>query len=241
MQSTNRRFSTLVVVILVALAAACSSTTSKTAPARTSTPVADTTVATTPSSTRPRGSLEFSELEYAGLSPFVFPAKERVCATKHFSSVKPAIPGTVLFDRKHQYCYFVVGPVLLTGADVESASVVYDPTESEWAVDLHWSNNDFLTKIAHPQVNKIVAIVLNGVVQSAPVINPGITGNEMSISPARTVERKRSTRPRRSWASHHRRCRSMRATEGVRRLSVENRNAQFALCANNALRRVSGV
>jgi len=170
--------------LLVVVLSACSSGTKSATSTTTSVGLAHTTKATTQTSTGPKGSLEFRELEYAGLSPFVFPAKERVCATKHFSPVKPVVPGTVLFDRRHQYCYFVVGPVLLTGAAVESATVVYDPTESEWAVDLHWSNNDFLTKIAHPQVNKIVAIVLNGVVQSAPVINPGITGRDVEITSA---------------------------------------------------------
>ena len=43
-------------------------------------------------------------------------------------------------------------------------------------------NNDFVDKIAGPLVNKLVAIELDGVVQSAPEINPGITGRDVQIS-----------------------------------------------------------
>jgi hypothetical protein len=182
MRFADRRFFTVVVIGTVSvLAAACSSGTSKTAPAPTSTSIPRTTVATAPTPTRPRGSLEFREVEYTGLNPLFFPASERPCVAKRLSSVAPAIPGTVLFDRKHQYCYFV-GAVLLTGAGIVLASVVYDPTQSAWAVNLHFDNNDFLTKIAGPLVDKELAIVLNGVVQSAPDINPGIAGRDIEIT-----------------------------------------------------------
>ena len=44
------------------------------------------------------------------------------------------------------------------------------------------NNNDFFKKIVEPNVNKEVAIVLNGVVLSAPTINPGITGRSVEIT-----------------------------------------------------------
>ena len=72
--------------------------------------------------------------------------------------------------------------MLLTGAGVASATVVYDENSSQWAVNVHFANNDFLTKIAVPYLNKTVAIVLDGVVQGAPVINPGITGRDVEIT-----------------------------------------------------------
>jgi preprotein translocase subunit SecD len=51
-------------------------------------------------------------------------------------------------------------------------------------VDLHWGNDDFLKKIAQPLINKEVAIVLDGLVVSTPVINRGITGRDVEITGA---------------------------------------------------------
>jgi preprotein translocase subunit SecD len=87
----------------------------------------------------------------------------------------------ILFDRKRKACY-LVGPTLLTGAAIDKATVVYDSTSSQWAVNLHWGNDDFLTKVANPLVNREVAIVVNDVVQSAPTINPGFTGRAVEIT-----------------------------------------------------------
>ena len=173
MPAMTRDVRIVVLLILMSLATACSSSASKTI--RVSTSIAHAAVSTP---TRPRASLEFRGLEYSGNTPLIFPANESPCTTNHPTSVPSA---TLLFDRKDQYCY-IVGPVLLTAAAVTSASVLYDQTTSQWAVILHWGNNDFLAKIAGPLVNKDVTIVLNGIVQSAPVINPGITGRDVEIT-----------------------------------------------------------
>jgi len=77
-------------------------------------------------------------------------------------------------------CY-ELGPALVTGADVASTSVAYDSTVSRWAIELHLANKHFLTRIAQPLVNQQIAIVLNRVVQSAPTINPGITGYDIEV------------------------------------------------------------
>jgi len=87
----------------------------------------------------------------------------------------------VLPDRLHQNCY-VLGPAIVTGKSIGSANTLYDSTQSQWSTNVHFKNNDFLTKIAGPYVNKDVAIELDGVVQSAPVINPGITGRDVEIT-----------------------------------------------------------
>jgi preprotein translocase subunit SecD len=87
----------------------------------------------------------------------------------------------VLPDRKHTQCY-VLGPVLVTGKSVSTASTQYDSTLSQWVTNVHFKNNDFVDKIAVPYVNKLVAIELDGVVQSAPVIHTGITGRDVQIS-----------------------------------------------------------
>jgi len=92
-----------------------------------------------------------------------------------------AAQEVVLPDRLHQYCY-VLGPAIVTGKSIGSASTLYDSTQSQWSTNVHFKNNDFLTKIAGPYVNKEVAIELDGVVQSAPVINPGITGRDVEIT-----------------------------------------------------------
>ena len=55
-------------------------------------------------------------------------------------------------------------------------------TPAAWEVNVHFKNNDFVQKVAKPYVNKQVAIELDGVVQSAPTINQGITGQDVTIS-----------------------------------------------------------
>jgi preprotein translocase subunit SecD len=87
----------------------------------------------------------------------------------------------VLPDLNHTACY-LLGPTILTGRGVGTASAIIDTTTAAWIVNVHFKNNDFVTKVAVPYVNKQVAIELDGVVQSAPTINPGITGKDVTIS-----------------------------------------------------------
>jgi preprotein translocase subunit SecD len=77
-------------------------------------------------------------------------------------------------------CYFV-GPTLLTGRRVTTATAQYDSTQG-WVVNVTFKGDDFATTVAAPNVGKQVAIVLDGVVQSAPVIRTGITGRNVTIS-----------------------------------------------------------
>jgi preprotein translocase subunit SecD len=79
-----------------------------------------------------------------------------------------------------QGCYFV-GPTLLTGRRVTTARAVFDSTQG-WIVNVTFKGDDFVTDVATPNVGKQVAIVLDGVVQSAPVIQQGITGKTVTIS-----------------------------------------------------------
>ena len=87
----------------------------------------------------------------------------------------------MLPDRQRQSCY-VLGPVLATGKSIGSTSTIYDSTSSQWATQVHFKNNDFITKIAQPLVGKNVAIELDGIVQSAPTIQPNITGRDVEIT-----------------------------------------------------------
>jgi preprotein translocase subunit SecD len=89
--------------------------------------------------------------------------------------------SVVLPDRKKTACY-ILGPAVVTGKSVGTASAVYDSTASQWVTNVHFKNDDFVKKIAGPYVNKQVSIELDGVVQSAPVIHTGITGRDVQIS-----------------------------------------------------------
>jgi preprotein translocase subunit SecD len=99
------------------------------------------------------------------------------------SAARPASPAReeVLFDRTRKACY-VLGPALLTGDHVDEALVLYSDQISQWVVNVHFSTNEFVTRVAAPNLNRIVAIVLDGVVLSAPVIHPGITGRAVQIA-----------------------------------------------------------
>jgi preprotein translocase subunit SecD len=92
-----------------------------------------------------------------------------------------AAQSVVLPDRNRQNCY-VLGPAVVTGSSIGSAGTTYDSTQSQWVATVKFKNNDFVSKIAEPYVNKQVAIELDGVVQSAPTIQPGITGRDVQIT-----------------------------------------------------------
>src|SRR4051794_180018 len=91
------------------------------------------------------------------------------------------VPRMPFADRTRKAC-FALGPVLLTGANIGSTKVVYDSTTQTWAVRFHWTNDDFLAKVARPLTSKEFAVVLNRVVLSAPRINPGFSGRDVEIS-----------------------------------------------------------
>jgi preprotein translocase subunit SecD len=80
----------------------------------------------------------------------------------------------------HQVCY-VLGKVLTTGRSIGSAQKFLDQTNG-WQVNVHFKNDDFINDVAKPYVNQDVAIVLDGIVESAPKINSGITGRDVTIT-----------------------------------------------------------
>lgn len=89
--------------------------------------------------------------------------------------------NVVLPDKDKLYCYYM-GPTILTGRNIGKADAVVNTSSGAWQVDVTFKNNDFVSKIAGPYVNKQIAIVLDGVVQSAPTINAGITGRNVTIT-----------------------------------------------------------
>jgi preprotein translocase subunit SecD len=106
----------------------------------------------------------------------------RTCATliTPAAARKPSNASEMLFDRRRTYCY-LVGPTLVSGSSVDSATVAYDSKTGSWGVNVHFDDDAFLTKIARPLVNQRIAVVLAGFVQAVATINPGLTGHTFEI------------------------------------------------------------
>ena len=84
--------------------------------------------------------------------------------------------------RPDEGCLYL-GPSLMTGRDVKSASKRYSPEGGgPWVVDIDFKNDDFVNLVATPNVGNQVGIELDGVVQSYPTINQGITGRTVQIT-----------------------------------------------------------
>jgi hypothetical protein len=125
----------------------------------------------------PKATVEFRAVEYTEIGPFQMLASAAACKTG-----LPALPGAaIFFDRDHRYCYGL-GPALLTGDGLESVSVFYDSASSQWTVDLRWRSDSFVNAVARPLVDKEMTIVVNGVVQTIAVVNPGISGRDVPIT-----------------------------------------------------------
>jgi hypothetical protein len=50
---------------------------------------------------------------------------------------------------------------------------MYDETTSQWVVNVHFGDDEFLDKVARPMDGRLIAIVIDGVVQAVSRINPG--------------------------------------------------------------------
>jgi preprotein translocase subunit SecD len=97
----------------------------------------------------------------------------------------PPLDQVVYADKadkhgNHVVCY-VLGKQLMTGNAIGSAKATLDPTQG-WLVQVSFKNDDFVNKVAKQYVNQQVAIALDSVVQSAPTIQPGITGRDVQIT-----------------------------------------------------------
>jgi preprotein translocase subunit SecD len=137
-----------------------------------------------------RASLQFREVE--GTIPYAGPttattARGIAAATcengKRVTNPARDTPNlrVVLADRLEKSCY-LLGPVLLTVRNIERAQAVVNPTTAEWEINVSFANDDFVTKITGPEVGRQVAVVLDHVVESAPTVNQGITGRDITIS-----------------------------------------------------------
>src|SRR5262249_36182230 len=75
----------------------------------------------------------------------------------------------------------LVGPALMTGGNIDTASARYDTNTATWVTDITFKDDEFAQTFG-PMVGSQVAMDLDNVVVSAPVINEGITGNTVQIS-----------------------------------------------------------
>ena len=110
--------------------------------------------------------------------------RARTCSRRPTANVASAtviLPGRNTDSGDPDACY-LLGPTVLNGRNVSSASSQYDTNTSSYVTEITFRTNEFVDKVAGPYVNKQVAIELDGVVQSAPTINPGITGKRVQIS-----------------------------------------------------------
>jgi len=78
-------------------------------------------------------------------------------------------------------CYRLEAAVL-TGKSVRGAKARYSSQQGGWIVDVDFKGHEFVDKVATPYVNERIAIALDGVIYSAPVIQPGITGSKVQIT-----------------------------------------------------------
>jgi preprotein translocase subunit SecD len=104
--------------------------------------------------------------------------KDVVTKPEDVKADQPAI----LPDRDPEQGCYVVGPSVLSGKAIKTARGQYNSSSGGWTVEVTFRNDDFVTKVAQPYVNQLVAIELDGVVQSAPRINEGITGRDVQIT-----------------------------------------------------------
>lgn len=81
----------------------------------------------------------------------------------------------------HGVCYRL-GPDRMQGVKITSAAASNDPQQGGWGIDVTYAGDEFMRNVAEPLVLRRVAIVLDGDVLSAPVINPGITGSTIRIN-----------------------------------------------------------
>ncbi|MDQ1520888.1 MAG: preprotein translocase subunit SecD [Actinomycetota bacterium] len=139
------------------------------------------TTASTPATTTPSGSTTTQPSTTSStLKPNTTCKDLLTPPTKNTANASVILPGRTPAEG----CY-ALGPTILSGKTVKTAKASYDSSAggaSGWGVDVTFKGDDFVTKIATPYVDKVVAIELDGVVQSAPKINPGITGRTVRIS-----------------------------------------------------------
>jgi preprotein translocase subunit SecD len=149
-------------------------------PAAAPTTVAPTTAARATTATTAKGA---TPTTVKGTPTTTVPPNASNSTCRDGKAVTPDIPTkqVILPDKDKTACY-LLGPTIMTGRNVGKAQAIVNPSSAAWEVDVTFKNDDFVNKIAKPYVGKQVAIVLDGIVQSAPTIQSGITGRQVSIT-----------------------------------------------------------
>ena len=142
---------------------------------------ASTTAPTTAATTATTAATTATTAKGATTPTTAAPAAASTCEDGKKVTADVATTQVLLPDLQKSLCYGL-GPTIMTGRNVGSATAVINSTTAAWTVNVHFKNDDFVKKVAKPYVNKQVAIELDGIVQSAPRIDPGITGQDVTIS-----------------------------------------------------------
>ncbi len=128
-----------------------------------------------------RPQYQISTTNYSPNSATVDPQYDHFASTKAENDVRTA---TVIFPGASVGTRYVLGPALLTGRVVKSAVAELDQT-GQWVVSCNLTavGDKAWTAVAGKYYHLPVAIELDGVVQSAPVINSTFpTGGPVQIS-----------------------------------------------------------
>lgn len=97
-------------------------------------------------------------------------------------TTKPPQPGVeIVRDHDGEQCY-VLGPTLMDGTSLADVEVVYNDSYGGYEITLKFGNDDFVQKVGERMVGTQVAVVVDGIVYSAPTIGEGITGREVTVS-----------------------------------------------------------
>jgi hypothetical protein len=96
------------------------------------------------------------------------------------NSPKRPCPGGLVPDIKPSLGCYQLGPVLLDNSDIVSASASSDDVGG-WGLDVTMTGTRY-PAVMRDNAGRHVALLINGEVVSAPMVNPGITGREMRIS-----------------------------------------------------------
>jgi preprotein translocase subunit SecD len=166
----------VVVAVAACVLSACSSSSKRVVVP----PVPPPSTPSTPSNLE-REALQFREVQ--GVLPYAGTASTTCQNGRIVAPAASDVPSAdvILADRAKKSCY-VMGPVLLTGRNVVGAQAVVNDTTAAWEINVHFANDDFVTKVATPETGRQIAIVLDHVVESAPTVNQGITGRDITIS-----------------------------------------------------------
>ncbi|MDR3071150.1 MAG: protein translocase subunit SecD [Endomicrobium sp.] len=111
-------------------------------------------------------------LEEGGITPTQF--RENPSA---YSSIRALIPEeTSVFEYKEAMRYYVLDKTLLTGAAITNAKVGFNGEfgEPDVSIEFNKEGGKTFSDITGNNVKRQLAIVLDGIVQSAPVINEKI-------------------------------------------------------------------